>query len=59
VLVWLQLCVLEDKMARLQQLLQAGADGVTALIQVRLLVPSTFHMSWRTLWRSDTMLIAR
>jgi hypothetical protein len=34
VLVWLQLCVLEDKLARLQQLLQAGQDGVTALIQV-------------------------
>jgi hypothetical protein len=34
VLVWLQLCVLEDKTARLQQLLQAGPDAVTALIQV-------------------------
>jgi hypothetical protein len=34
VLLWLQLCVLEDKLARLQQLLQAGPDGVTALIQV-------------------------
>jgi hypothetical protein len=35
VLVWLQLCVLEDKLGRLQQLLLAGPDGVAALIQVR------------------------
>jgi hypothetical protein len=34
-LVWLQLCVLEDKLVRLQQLLLAGPDSVTALIQVR------------------------
>ncbi|WIA08442.1 hypothetical protein OEZ85_007879 [Tetradesmus obliquus] len=32
-LVWLQLCVLEDKLGRLQQLLLAGPDGVASLIQ--------------------------
>lgn len=34
-LVWLQLCVLEDKLGRLQQLLLAGPDGVASLIPVR------------------------
>lgn len=36
-LLWLQLCVLEDKLARLTQQLQAGAEASTVLVQVGVL----------------------
>lgn len=35
ILVWLQLCVLEDRLGRLHMLLRGGADYLPMLIQVR------------------------
>jgi hypothetical protein len=51
-LVWLQLCVLEDRLSRLQALAQAASkdEGVRPLLLQELMVHRTWEVSAHPLW---------